>query len=263
VDPDPDWTFLGEGWCSRVYLVNDELVFKFPKHAEAWKELHREIRFLEFAADKLPLAVPRYLHVAPEYAVYQYLRGRAVDPDAADADTLAEFLRAMHGLNPDPELRELLPCEDRRAVAEEYFVRAEREIAPKLSTQEAARLRREFEMYLIRHENFLFQPVVVHGDFAADHILADDSIKAVIDFGDVSWGDPDYDFMYLFVDFGWAFVEKIARSYGHPDLERLRRKCRYFAIVDQIGTIVDGPGQALAGQEDAAWRRLRRFLQGD
>jgi len=46
-------------------------------------------------------------------------------------------------------------------------------------------------------------------------------------------------------------------------LERLRRKCRYFAIVDQIGTIVDGPGQALAGQEDAAWRRLRRFLQGD
>ena len=264
MDPGPDWKFLGEGWCSRVYLVNDELVFKFPKHAEAWKELLREIRFLEFAADKLPLAVPRYVHVAPDYAVYRYLRGRAIDPDAADADTLAMFLRALHGLDPDPELREMLPCEDRRAIAEEYFERTERAVVPKLLTHEAARLRQEFEMYLSTPENFVVRPVVLHGDFAADHILAeDDSIKAVIDFGDVSWGDPDYDFMYLFADLGWVFVEKVARSYGHPDLERLRRKCRYFAIVDQIGTIVDGPGQALAGQENTAWRRLRRFLRDD
>ena len=175
------------------------------------------------------------MQVIPEYAAYRYLRGRA-----ADADTLGTFLRALHGLDPDPELRELLPCEDRRAIAE------------------------EFEMYLSRPENFQFRPVVVHGDFAGDHILAEDgSIRAVIDFGDVSWGDPDYDFLYLLADFGQAFVDDVARSYGHPDLERLRRKCRYFAIADQIDTIVDGPGVALAGQEDAAWRRLRRFLQDD
>ena len=165
-DTSSDWKFLGEGWCSR---------------------------------DKLPLAVPRYVQVIPEYAAYRYLRGRAVDPGAADADTLGTFLRALHGLDPDPELRELLPCEDRRAVA------------------------KEFEMYLSRPENFL----------------------------------------YLLADFGQAFVDDVARSYGHPDLERLRRNCRYFAIVDQIGTIVDGPGVALAGQEDAAWRRLQRFLQDD
>jgi len=47
---------------------------------------------------------------------------------------------------------------------------------------------------------------------------------------------------------------------GHPDLGRLKRKLWYFAIIDQIGTILDGAGRALAGQEAEAWYRLKRFL---
>ena len=50
--------FLGEGWNSLAYLVNDELVFRFPKRPEHWEELEREVVFLAFAADFLPLAVP-------------------------------------------------------------------------------------------------------------------------------------------------------------------------------------------------------------
>ena len=58
--------FLGEGWNSLAYLVNDELVFRFHKRPEHWKELEREVTFLGFAADLLPLAVPRYLRIAPD-----------------------------------------------------------------------------------------------------------------------------------------------------------------------------------------------------
>jgi hypothetical protein len=64
------------------------------------------------------------------------------------------------------------------------------------------------------------------------------------------------------IDFGAAFVQDVARSYGHPDLGRLMRKLVYFAMVDQIGTILDGPGRALPGQEEAAWLRLKRLLAG-
>jgi aminoglycoside 2''-phosphotransferase len=53
--------FLGEGWTSRAYLVNNELVFRFPKQAEDWLELEREIAFLSFASTSLSLAVPDYL----------------------------------------------------------------------------------------------------------------------------------------------------------------------------------------------------------
>ena len=85
-------------------------------------------------------------------------------------------------------------------------------------------------------------------------------MTGVIDFGDANWGDPDYDFMYLFVDFGLAFVEDVARRYGHPNLTRLRNKVRYFGIVDQIDTILEDEGRALNGQKEKAWLRLEQLL---
>lgn len=268
--------FLGEGWNSRAYLVNDELVFRFPKRPEHWEELEREIAFLTFAADDLPLAVPRYVQVAPDspaaeygYAAYRYLRGHAMDADAlsreqlaAAADTIAAFLRAMHSLQPSPEVASILPLEDARVEAEEYLVQAESEIAPKLPPVEATALRRQFEVYLGAPTNFFFRPAVLHADLSQDHVLVEnDSVVAVIDFGDVNWGDPDYDFMYLFNNFGQTFVREVARRYGHPNLEELVVKLRYFDLVDQIGTILYGAGRALEGQEGAAWRRLKQLLR--
>jgi aminoglycoside 2''-phosphotransferase len=64
--------FLGEGWNSRAYLVNNELVFRFPKRPEHWEELKREVKFLAFAADFLPLTVPRYTHVATDSPAAAY-----------------------------------------------------------------------------------------------------------------------------------------------------------------------------------------------
>jgi len=72
------------------------------------------MRFLAFAADKLPLAVPRYDQAVPHsraatngYAVYRYLRGHAMRVDAlspekrqAAAHAIAMFLRALHGWRP-------------------------------------------------------------------------------------------------------------------------------------------------------------------
>lgn len=268
--------FLGEGWNSCAYLVNNELVFRFPKRADHWEELEREITFLAFAAGGLPMAVPEYVKVAPDspaapcgYAAYRYLRGQAMDANALSrekrasaAEAIAAFLRAIHGLQPPSSVSSVLPREDERLVAEEYFSRADRHLVPKLLPSEAKALRTQFETYLGTSRNFSFRPVVLHADLSRDHVLMrDGAIVGVIDFGDVSWGDPDYDFTYLFVDFGQAFVDEVAQRYGHPDVEQLRSKLQYFCLVDQIDTILNGAGRALEGQEKAAWRRLKQLLR--
>ncbi|MBI5095193.1 MAG: aminoglycoside phosphotransferase family protein [Candidatus Hydrogenedentes bacterium] len=267
---------LGEGWNSRAYLVNNALVFRFPKRPDQWGELRREIDFLDFAADLLPLSVPRYVGVNPEslaaacgYAMYRYLAGDLLDLRVMSqtergkaSDCIATFLRALHRLEPSPEIGDALPREDARKVAEYYLERTEREIAPKLQMRDAKALVAQFEAYLSRSENFLFRPVVLHADLGRTHLLMEDSaVVAVLDFGDINWGDPDYDFVYLFNDFGPVFVEAVALSYGHPDLESLRSKLRYYAVVDQVDTILHGGGRALDGQETEAWRRLRQFVR--
>jgi len=266
--------FLGEGWASRAYLVNDEFVFRFPKR-EGWDELNREMKFLAFAADHLPLAVPRYLHAAPNspaaphgYAVYRYLRGAAMDVGALSpvqralaADRIAAFIRALHDLQPDPDVSEILPREDERASAEVLATRAEQEIAPKLRPPHADNLRRRFEAYLSTPRDVSLRPSVLHADLSRDHILMHDrAVAAVIDFGDVNWGDADYDFRCLFVECGLPFVEDVARRYEHPNLDRLRFKLDYFDMADQVDVILNGPGYALEGQEDQAWRRLKQLL---
>lgn len=288
---DPDWktiesengglsvrsaTFIGEGWNSRAYLVNNEFVFRFPKRAEHWEELNREIAFLAFAAGRLPLAVPRYTQVVSRsraakygYAAYQYLPGHSMDVSvltpkkrAETAGRIAAFLRSMHHLQPGPDVASVLPREDPREVAETYLALAERKVIPQLAVPEARVLRETFNSYLRTSENFTFPPVVLHADLARDHLLVQDgSVVGVLDFGDVNWGDADYDFMYLFVDFGPAFAHDVAREYGHPTPERLAFKLRYFAVVDQIGTVLDGEGLALQGQSELAWRRLKQLLR--
>jgi aminoglycoside 2''-phosphotransferase len=267
---------IGEGWNARAYLINNELVFRCPKRAGHWEELHREIAFLTFAAGKLPLPVPRYLLSAPDssaaphgYAIYKYLPGAPIDIDRLDkgkrdtaAAALAGFLQALHALEPGPDAGILLPQENRRAGAEQYLARTEAEIVPTLQPAAARALYKVFETHLGEPANFSNTPVVLHADFSRDHILMEDgAVAGVIDFGDVNRGDPDYDFMYLFVDFGLAFVKDVARRYGHLDVPRLRSKLRYFAIADQIDTILNGGGRATQGQQTAAWRRLEQLLK--
>jgi aminoglycoside 2''-phosphotransferase len=267
--------FIGDGWNARAYLVNEELVFRFPKHAGHWDELDREISFLASAADRLPLLTPRYLHRVPDspasahgYAAYRYIPGRALDPgvltrkerDGA-AERIALFLKSLHGLTPDPAVAGLLPREDEQFAARSYLARAEGEIVPRLERPAADTLVKVFETYLGTPGNLAQTPVVLHADFSADHVLmAENTVTGVIDFGDVNWGDADYDFMYLFVDAGPDFVEEVARRYGHPDIDRLRNKLRYFALVDQVDTVLEDKGRALPEQKEKAWQRLKQLL---
>lgn len=263
---------IGEGWNARAWLVNDELVFRCPKRVEHWEELEREIAFLRFAGHKLPLPVPEYVQTARSsaapygYAVYRYLQGEPMDLDSLHADEretvaakLADFLRALHALKPTDIF---LPREDEYLNARQYLDRAEREVVPHLSRPAAAALLNVFEAHLGRRENFSFTPAVLHADFSRDHILMEKGVvTGVIDFGDVNWGDPDYDFMYLYVDCGESFAEHVARRYGHPDFARLRVKLRYFALTDQIDMIVNGADHALEGQQRAAWSRIEELLK--
>jgi aminoglycoside phosphotransferase (APT) family kinase protein len=139
---------------------------------------------------------------------------------------------------------------------------AEQAVLPQLSPAEAGRLLDRFDRYINSEANFLFEPVVIHADLCADHIVVDQRlVSGILDFSDVSLGDPDYDFASLAIDVGTEFVVEVAERYGHAELELLLAKLPYFEVADHVDTIVNGDGWALPGQRGAAWRRLRECLR--
>ena len=221
-------SFLGEGWTSYSFLANGSLVFRFPKRPEVWPELDLEIAFLAAAADLLPLSVPRYARVvrtsdaaAHGYAVYTYMPGRALDllsmsrdERVAAAERIAMFLQMLHGLHVFESIRLQLPLDDECAGAMVLQRLAEQVVLPQLSTAEARRLLDRFDL-VHRHTGELLvcgrchtcQPVR-RPHFGRQERL----VSGIIDFSDVSLGDPDYDFASLFIDVGKDFVVEVARA---------------------------------------------------
>jgi aminoglycoside 2''-phosphotransferase len=288
----PDWTAIasevpglvvrsaipiGEGWTAVAYRVNDGLVFKFPKRFEEWEELDREIEFLAYARPHVPLPAPEHLHRvrhstgAPNgYVVYRHLPGSPVDSArlssrarSALVEALADFLRALHDLEPGPIIS-ILPHEDSRAVARQYWKDTEAKVAPRLSGAERRRLSDIFARHVEDPQNFARPSCILHADLSVDHVLCvDHTVTGILDWGDVCLGDPDYDFAYLYRDLGEAFVRDLARQYGHGNADRLVQKARYFAVVDQVETIVYGGSRALPGDEAESWQRLRALLRDD
>jgi aminoglycoside 2''-phosphotransferase len=265
-------TRIGEGWTAVAYRV-DALVFKFPKRATAWEELDREIAFLAYARQRLPLPVPEHVHRAREsagaphgYVVYRNIPGVAVEartlqPNARTvlAQVLANFLRALHDMDPAP-IASILPHEDEYAVALQHQRDAEETIAPHLSSGERRCLRDVLAQHLGDPLNFAGRARILHADLSVDHVLCvDQTVTGILDWGDVCLGDPDYDFGYLYDDFGEAFVREMGTHYGHADPERLVRKARYFSITDQIATIAHSE-EALPGDVDGSWERLHALL---
>ena len=65
-------------------------------------------------------------------------------------------------------------------------------------------------------------------------------LTGVIDFGDVSIGDPDYDLAFLARSLGPGFIADLLRHHPHPDPARLAEKIRSFVLFNAIDDVFFG-----------------------
>ncbi len=111
------------------------------------------------------------------------------------------------------------------------------------------------------HDNFDFQPRLVHGDLAPEHILCEpdgNAIYGVIDWGDAQLGDPALDFAGLFSLGGEALVDRTLSFYQGPVDETFRRRVRFYYTIAPFYEIRYG----LAIEDESHLRRaVRAFSQ--
>ncbi|AUX24386.1 phosphotransferase [Sorangium cellulosum] len=232
---------LGEGWDNVAYLVDGELIFRFPRRQAAVPLLEREHRLLPALAPRLPLAIPvpelfgragagpyrwpflGYRRVAGETACRANLDDRE---RRALAAPLARFLAALHAF-PTGEARRLgmppdsigkLDLAARIPQARERLERMRalgllRDVRPWSELLEAGAALRASEDLR-----------VVHGDLYARHLLVSAgparALCGVIDWGDLHLGDPAVDLSVAHSVLPPEAHDTFRATYGEIDARR-------------------------------------------
>jgi aminoglycoside 2''-phosphotransferase len=222
--PVSEITELGRGTDSVAFRVDREWVLRFPMVANARASLRRELALLDRLAARLPVPVPCFEQVLVDGEVllgvgYRILDGCPLDSEWFTAlpaggqqralTELAGFLDALHAF----------PLEAARAagVIETLhnggYHRGQRGLPARLTQlltpAEVARLDAIVAAYERDH-----QPVaaLVHADLKPAHVLCDPAsgrLTGVLDWGDASIGDPDFDLALMALFFGASFQARL------------------------------------------------------
>lgn len=261
---------LASGWDNVIIRVGDDLLARLPRREAAVALVGHEQRWLPELAPRLPLPVPVPVHAGRPGAGYPWpwsllpwLPGGPVleatsppDPDRAAAD-LGRFLAALHRPAPPdapPNPYRGVPLLDRsEAVAERLAQLAEVVDAPGLARRWAE---------LVAVPAWSGPPMWLHGDLHPGNLLVDGGrISGVIDFGDITSGDPATDLAVA-----WTLLPAGARpafrdAAGYADDDATWARARGWALalgLAYLANSADAPAYGTLGR-----RALEAVLADD
>jgi aminoglycoside phosphotransferase (APT) family kinase protein len=216
-------TLLANGWDNVMYRLGDDRTVRMPRRQLAVPLIENEQRCLEALAPGLPLPVPVPTHHGRRsdrfpmpWSICPWFPG-ALATDAVLANPLREarrlgtFLTALHAPAPDDAPFNEWRGQDARLLAPRVMTNLER-IDPSGRPPDDVIVTRFSELAGVApHDG---PPVWLHGDLHAANVLVDDgAISAIIDFGDITSGDPAVD-----VAIGWMLFDEGGRAVFHESL---------------------------------------------
>ena len=166
----------------------------------------------------------------------------------ATAGSIAAALSSLHAI-PTPLVAEACATEHtvdtwrRRYHALGETVRAR--VSPLLDSHTLDAVDRGFERFLEEELATLKDVALVHCDLGCEHILIGEdgtTVTGLIDFEDVTIGDPTIDFVGIFVTYGMEAVESVRDGYTRRRTldEHFERRLRFYTWMASCHQIIYG-----------------------
>ncbi len=255
--------FNHEGQYNHVLLVNDAIVFRFPRFAGGVDQLALETKILTAVQPHLPLPVPNPIYTqfqnpdaGQAFMGYRLIPGEPLMPAAfakirdktAIASQIAHFLQALHAVPIRDLIDDPLPVSDTEEEWWDVYGRIQTKLFPYMRLDACKSVAHHFESVLNDPSQYQFEPVLRHGDFGTGNLLHDpdtQQMSGIIDFGFTVLGDPAFDVAGL-LTYGESFVQEVANRY--PAVQDFWPRIRFykgtFALFEALFGIENGDEQA-------------------
>ncbi|WP_164669853.1 phosphotransferase family protein [Virgibacillus doumboii] len=248
------------GQNNDVLIINDSLVFRFPKYKAGIDKLYKETKILGLIKKGMKIHTPDpiyqsfdKLEVGKVFTGYPMIEGHIIRPDEFSnvedkpkldirSLTLVNFLIRLHAYSKKDLPDESVPIFDEY---KELFEKIQLKLYPYMRDDAKNEVSTLFEDFFERIDDFHFTPTLIHGDFGASNILWDGDnlqLTGVIDFGESGFGDPAYDFAGILASYGYDFFKLcIGHYFDDPEIEK--RAVFYqktFALQEALHGIENG-----------------------
>ncbi|MDR4985554.1 aminoglycoside phosphotransferase [Bacillus cereus] len=224
-----------EGWDNIAVIINDDLLFRFPRKQEYANRIPLEKELCTILSHSLQrIEVPKYhllykngCDTIPFCSYYPLIHGKPLKAEIVAKlekkeleviiTQLATFLAALHSI-PLKRVETLgCPIEKTLTYWKELQTKLNQYVTNNLTSLQKLALHRLFENFFACIATSTFQNTIIHADFTHHHILfnkQNKTISGVIDFGDAQIGDPAFDFAGLYYDFGHEFTTSVYEQYS-------------------------------------------------
>ncbi|PFE99292.1 aminoglycoside 6'-acetyltransferase [Bacillus thuringiensis] len=236
------------GQNNDVLIINDNIVFRFPKYEKGIQKLRVETKLLEKTRPFITIQIPdpSYQRLQDEvpgkvFAGYEMIEGEPFWKNTFTgindekqlqklACTLAGFLKELHEI-PLSTFEGIMQNDSADIYAEtnSLYSQLKDYVYPYMREEAKKEVSLSFETYLNEESHFNFTSSLVHGDFGMTNILYSATkrdISGIIDFGGASIGDPAYDLAGILASYGEAFLQLFAAHY--PNLEAVKERMYFY-----------------------------------
>ncbi|WP_071458644.1 aminoglycoside phosphotransferase family protein [Bacillus massilinigeriensis] len=216
------------GWDHDIFILNNELVFRFPKSSEFLSKIKDEGKILQLLMEIKPaLQVPQYEYVYQDGLLkgvrYPYLEGiplsklplNDIESNRENAKSIGDFLSKLHSIDverlDDTNLTTIHTMEYWKSL----HSNVQKDVFPYLTNQQQKEIDEVFLRFT--ETKSTYKRTLIHGDLTSSNIIynkASGCISGIIDFTDAQIGDPAFDFAGLYWDFGRDFTVEVLSWYS-------------------------------------------------
>ncbi|WP_235439958.1 phosphotransferase family protein [Paenibacillus sp. DMB20] len=258
------------GQNNDVFLVNQSVVFRFPKYTDGMKQLQTETELLVAVGPYITLPIPNPIYqsfkeneVGKAFMGYHCIPGSplwkedllGIENDeilSGIASQLVTFLQELHNIP-----QEAIPSFYKqnqtpiRPYFEGLYQNIKLKLYPWMRPEARQTVSNQFEHFLDGAAHLHAERTLIHGDFGTSNILWDKDagrITGILDFGGSEIGDPAYDFAGLLSGYGETFLRRCLEMYqagdGEDMLERIYFYKSTFALQEALHGLEHNDKQA-------------------